>query len=104
MPTLQTLVSKSAGAGEQGGVLGVTQSVASLARTVGPTLAAWLIYSAMVNYGADGRPHNLSDTSLYRTFWVAAAIMFTGFLLDLYFARAHAAEYRHSEAAEATGD
>jgi MFS transporter, DHA1 family, tetracycline resistance protein len=104
MPTLQTLVSKSAGAGEQGGVLGVTQSVASLARTVGPTVASWLIYSAIVNHGADGRLHNLSDTSLYRTFWVAAAIMFTGFLLDLYFARAHAAEYRHSETAEATGD
>src|ERR671932_433152 len=46
-PSLQTLASKSVGAGEQGGVLGVVQSVASLARAVGPTLAAWLIYSAV---------------------------------------------------------
>ena len=63
-----------------------------------------MLFRSLVNYGADGKPHNLSDASLYRTFWVAAAIMFIGFLLDLYFARAHAAEYRHSETAEATGD
>src|SRR5437868_11520704 len=35
-PSLTGLASKSVGKGEQGGVLGVTQSVASLARVVGP--------------------------------------------------------------------
>src|SRR5205807_1400810 len=37
-PSLSSLASKSAGAGEQGGVLGAMQSVASLARAVGPSL------------------------------------------------------------------
>ncbi|HEX8178625.1 MAG TPA: MFS transporter [Pyrinomonadaceae bacterium] len=100
-PSLQTLASKSASAGEQGGVLGVVQSVASLARAVGPTLSAWLIYSAIVTYGADGKPHNLSDASLAHTFWAAAAIMFFAFLLAAYFARAHAAEYREAGVAPA---
>ncbi len=103
-PSLQTLASKSAGAGEQGGVLGVTQSVASLARTVGPTISAWLIYSAIATPGFDQKLHNLSDTSLFRTFWAAAAIMFLAFLLAAYFARAHASEYTHGEAAQVAGD
>ncbi len=103
-PSLQTLASKSAGAGEQGGVLGVTQSVASLARTVGPTISAWLIFSAVATAGFDQKLHNLSDTSLFRTFWAAAAIMFLAFLLAAYFARAHANEYTPSEAATVTGD
>src|SRR6059058_325789 len=38
-PSLTSLASKSASAAEQGGVLGVTQSVASLARAVGPSVA-----------------------------------------------------------------
>ncbi len=54
-PSLTSLASKSAGAGEQGGVLGVTQSVASLARVVGPLLSAALIYSAVATAGYDGR-------------------------------------------------
>ncbi|HEX8162038.1 MAG TPA: MFS transporter [Pyrinomonadaceae bacterium] len=102
-PSLQTLASKSAGAGEQGGVLGVVQSVASLARATGPTISAWLIYSAVVTQGRDSQLHHLSDASLERTFWAAAAIMFAAFLLAAYFARAHAAEYQPGETAEATG-
>jgi DHA1 family tetracycline resistance protein-like MFS transporter len=98
-PSLTSLASKSAGAGEQGGVMGVTQSVASLARAVGPTISAWLIYSAVVNIGADGKPHNLSDAAMLRTFGAAAAIMFVAFLLALYFARAHAREYKRGEPA-----
>ena len=100
-PSLTSLASKSAGRGEQGGVLGVTQSVASLARAVGPTISAWLIYSAAVNVGRDGKPHNLSDASMLHTFGAAAAIMFAAFLLALYFARAHAKEYEHGEVAAA---
>lgn len=92
-PALTSLASKSVGAGEQGGVLGVTQSAASLARAVGPTLGGLLIYSAAATYGADQKMHHMSDHSLRVTFWAAAAIMFAAFLLALYFARSHAAEY-----------
>src|SRR5437763_677253 len=87
-PSLTSLASKSAGAGEQGGVLGVTQSVASLARVTGPLISAALIYSAAVTVGYDQKPHNMSDRSVAATFWAADAIMFLAFLLALYFARA----------------
>src|SRR5207237_9978431 len=53
-PSLSSLASKSASAGEQGGVLGAMQSVASLARAVGPSLAAILIYSAVEHRGFIG--------------------------------------------------
>ena len=101
-PSLTSLASKSVGRGEQGGVLGVTQSVASLARVVGPTLSSFLIYSAVQTYGADGKPHNMSNHSLFATFWTGAAIMFTAFLLALYFARSHAADYTRREVAPAS--
>jgi DHA1 family tetracycline resistance protein-like MFS transporter len=96
-PSLQTLASKSVGRGEQGGVLGVVQSVASLARAVGPMIAALLINSAIATYGADGQLHKMSDRSLLITFWTAAAIMLLAFLLATYFARAHATAYAHTE-------
>jgi DHA1 family tetracycline resistance protein-like MFS transporter len=92
-PALSSLASKSVGPAEQGSVLGVTQSAASLARAVGPTLAAVLIHSAIAHRGADGLTHNMSDHSLFVTFWTGAAIMFLAFLLALYFMRAHAADY-----------
>src|ERR1700675_2087641 len=88
-PSLSSLASKSASAGEQGGVLGVTQSVSSLARAVGPSLAAFLIYSAAAHYGFDRQLQNMSDASIQRTFWTAAAIQFIAFLLAIYFARAY---------------
>ena len=100
-PSLTSLASKSAGAGEQGGVLGVTQSVASLSRVVGPLLSAALIYSAAATAGYDGKPHNMSDASVARTFWAAAGIMFVAFLLAAYFARVYANESRNA-AAEGT--
>jgi DHA1 family tetracycline resistance protein-like MFS transporter len=96
-PSLQTLASKSVGRGEQGGVLGLTQSAASLARVVGPLIQAALIYSAIKTVGADGQLHNMSDRSLLITFWAASAIMFTAFLLAVYFARLHAAEYNEAK-------
>jgi DHA1 family tetracycline resistance protein-like MFS transporter len=96
-PSLQTLASRSAGRGEQGGVLGVTQSVASLARTIGPMLAAFLIHSAIATSGADGRLHKMSDHSLRVTFWTAAVIMLLAFLLATYFARAYATRYAPAE-------
>ena len=67
-PALNSLASKSVGPAEQGSVMGVTQSVASLARAVGPSIAALLIHSATAQVGADGVAHYMSDRSLYRYF------------------------------------
>jgi DHA1 family tetracycline resistance protein-like MFS transporter len=100
-PALTSLASKSVGAGEQGTVLGVTQSVASLARAVGPFLAAVLINSSVPHMGADGETHYMSDHSLFVTFWTGAAIMFVAFVLATYFRRAYAGQYRKVEVAEA---
>jgi DHA1 family tetracycline resistance protein-like MFS transporter len=85
-PALTSLASKSAGPAQQGVVLGVTQSTASLARAVGPSLAALLISSSIAHLGADGLPHYMSDQSLFVTFWTAAAIMLVAFLLAFYLA------------------
>ncbi len=41
-PALNSLISRRAGADEQGGVLGVTQSIGSLARVLGPPSAGYL--------------------------------------------------------------
>ena len=82
-PALTSLASKTAGPSEQGVVLGVTQSVASLARAVGPFLAAVLINSSVAHLGADGIPHYMSDRSLFVTFWTAAAIMLVAFFMAL---------------------
>ena len=87
-PALTSLASKSVGPAEQGVVLGVTQSVASLARAVGPFLAAVLINSSVAYMGADGIPHYMSDRSLFVTFWTAAAIMLIAFFLAFYFSTA----------------
>jgi MFS transporter, DHA1 family, tetracycline resistance protein len=100
-PSLTSLASKSAGAGEQGSVLGVMQSVASLARAVGPTIAAVIIYSAVAHMGYDRHPQNMSDASILRTFWTAAAIQFVAFLLAVYFARAYRGKYAAGGVAEA---
>ena len=100
-PALTSLASKSAGAAQQGTVLGVTQSVASLARAVGPSLAAVLINSSVPHMGADKEAHYMSDHSLFVTFWAAAAIMLVAFLLALYFTKAHAEDFRDAEVVEA---
>jgi MFS transporter, DHA1 family, tetracycline resistance protein len=86
-PALTSLASKSVGPAQQGSVLGVTQSVASLARAVGPFLAAILINSSTAHLGADGIPHYMSDHSLFVTFWTGAAIMFVAFCLAFYYSR-----------------
>lgn len=101
-PALNSLASKSVGEAEQGTVLGVTQSIASLARAVGPALAAFLIHDAIAHPGADRLPHFMSDHSLMVTFWTASAIMFVTFLIALYFARVHAADYSDADVKPAT--
>ncbi len=100
-PALNSLASKSVGAAEQGGVLGVTQSVSSLARAVGPSIAALLIHSASPEVGADGVPHYMSDHSLFVTFWTGSVIMFLAFLLAVYFRRVPAPEYSEPDAVTA---
>lgn len=88
-PTLTSLASKAASANEQGAIMGVTQSVASLARAIGPAIAAFVIYSAVAHVGFDRLPHYMSDASILRTFWTAAVIQFVGFLVAVYFVRAY---------------
>jgi multidrug resistance protein len=100
-PGLTSLASKSVGPADQGTILGVTQSVASLARAVGPSLAALLINSSIAHRGADRELHFMSDRSLFVTFWSGAVIMFLAFLLAVYFTRVHADEYRDMEVVEA---
>jgi DHA1 family tetracycline resistance protein-like MFS transporter len=101
-PALTSLASKSVGPTEQGTVLGVTQSVASLARAVGPSLAAVLINSSISHVGADGTPHFMSDHSLFVTFWTGSAVMLLACIIAAYFARAHAREYQDAVAEPAT--
>ncbi len=100
-PALTSLASKSVGPAEQGSVMGLVQSAGSLARAVGPSLAALLIHSAVVQMGADGAVHHMSDHSLFVTFWTASVIMFLAFLLAAYFTRVHIAEYSDTGAVEA---
>ena len=86
-PALTSLASKSVDASQQGVVLGVTQSTASLARAVGPSLAAVLISSSIAYVGADGLPHYMSDRSLLVTFWTGAAIMMLAFFMAFFLLR-----------------
>jgi MFS family permease len=99
-PALNSLASKSAEPDQQGTVLGVTQSVASLARAAGPSIAAVLIHSSVAHMGNDRQPHHMSDHSLVVTFWSGAGIMFLAFLLAVYFARTYPTGYSDSQVAE----
>jgi MFS transporter, DHA1 family, tetracycline resistance protein len=100
-PSLSSLASKSASAAEQGTVLGVTQSVASLARAVGPSLAAILIYSSIAHKGFGKYPAlNMSDASIVRTFWTAAAIQIVALLISIYFGAAYGRQYGKAVASE----
>jgi DHA1 family tetracycline resistance protein-like MFS transporter len=92
-PALTSLASKGGRDGEQGTVLGVMQSAASLARAVGPSLTAILIHSSTANLGADSLLHYMSNHSLFITFWTGSAIMFVAFLIALYFSRAYSSGY-----------
>jgi MFS family permease len=77
---LTSIASKEAHDEAQGKVLGILQSAASLARAIGPALSAFLLYSATA-------PDNISDDTLYLTFWTASAIMLIAFLMAIYFAK-----------------
>jgi MFS family permease len=75
-PALTSLASKNASESEQGKTLGFLQSAASLARAVGPTIGGVLLNNSM---------NEIDDSTLYRTFWTASAIMFAAFLTAVYF-------------------
>ena len=77
-PALTSLASKEAHDEAQGKTLGIMQSAASLARAIGPALSAFLLYSATA-------PDNISDYTLYRTFWTASAIMILAVIVAIYF-------------------
>ena len=79
-PALTSLASKEAHDTAQGKILGIMQSAASLGRAIGPALSAFLLYSATA-------PENISDFTLYQTFWTASAIMLITVIISLYFAK-----------------
>ena len=77
-PSLTSLASKITHEHKQGSALGILQSGGSLARALGPTIAGPLLNNAA---------HTLDTFTIYRTFFVAAAIMFCAFLMALYAVR-----------------
>lgn len=77
-PSLNTLASKISHEHQQGSALGIMQSGASLARAIGPMIGGVLLNNAM---------NQMDDTTLYRTFIAASAIMFFAFLIAIYSVR-----------------
>lgn len=77
-PGLTSLASKTASEHDQGRTLGIMQSGASLARVIGPVLGGLLLNNTF---------NAIDDSTLYRTFWTAAAIMLVAFVVSIFFAR-----------------
>lgn len=77
-PALGTLASKNAGEHEQGRVLGVMQSGASLARAIGPTIGGVLLNNSL---------NKIDRFTVFRTYWTASAIMLVAFVAAIYVAR-----------------
>lgn len=77
-PALTSLASKSTSDEEQGKSFGIMQSAASLGRVVGPLLCGVLLNNAA---------NEVDSSTIFRTFWTAAAIMFVAFLISVYFVR-----------------
>ena len=77
-PALTSLASKYAGDHEQGKVMGVMQSGASLARAVGPTIGGVLLNNAV---------NKVDRFTVFRTYWAASALMFIAFLGAIYLTR-----------------
>ena len=74
-PSLTSLASKVTHEHKQGASLGILQSGGSLARAIGPTLAGPLLNNAA---------NTLDSHTIFRTFFVASAIMFLAFVMALY--------------------
>ncbi|MGB5012515.1 MAG: MFS transporter [Pyrinomonadaceae bacterium] len=77
-PGLTSLASKSADEHDQGRTMGIMQSGASMARTVGPVIGGLLLNNSL---------NAIDDLTIYRTFWAASVIMFVAFIVAVYFAR-----------------
>ncbi len=77
-PGLTSLASKSADEHDQGRTMGIMQSGASMARTIGPVLGGVLLNNAI---------NAIDDHTIYRTFWAASIIMLVALLVAVFFAR-----------------
>lgn len=77
-PAITSLVSKVSEENEQGKMLGVLQSGASLARAIGPIIGGVLLNNAV---------NQVDDFTIQRTFWTAAAIMIVAVSIAFYFAK-----------------
>lgn len=75
-PGLTSLASKTTDEAQQGKSLGMLQSAASLARVIGPLATGVLLNNSI---------GQVDDSTIQRTFWTAAAIMFVAFLVAIYF-------------------
>ena len=75
-PSLTSLASKNANDFEQGKVLGIMQSAASLARVIGPLLCGILLNNAL---------QQVDNSTLMRNFWAAAVIMLIALLVSIYY-------------------
>jgi multidrug resistance protein len=80
-PALTSIASKESAEESQGKALGTLQSAASLARAIGPAMTAFLLNDSITK--------NISDYSLFRTFWTASAIMLLSLIIAIYFALSH---------------
>jgi MFS transporter, DHA1 family, tetracycline resistance protein len=80
-PALTSIASKESAEDSQGKALGTLQSAASLARAIGPAMTAFLLNDSITE--------NISDYTLFRTFWTAAAIMFISLIIAVYFTLSH---------------
>lgn len=77
-PSLTSLASKVSAESEQGKALGIVQSIASLARAIGP-----MIGGVLLNNQFD----KVDDATVFRTFATASAIMIVALGAAVYFAR-----------------
>jgi MFS transporter, DHA1 family, tetracycline resistance protein len=75
-PSMTSLASKNAEDREQGKVLGIMQSAASLARVIGPLICGVLLNNAV---------NQVDDSTLQRNFFGAAAIMTIALLVAIYY-------------------
>lgn len=84
-PSLTSLASVVSHEDVQGSSLGVMQSLASLARAIGPMIGGVLLNNAL---------DQVDENTIYRTFWAASAIMVVALFFAVYFAGTFASQNR----------
>jgi MFS transporter, DHA1 family, tetracycline resistance protein len=75
-PSMTSLASKNADEKEQGKVLGIMQSAASLARVIGPLICGVLLNNSL---------NQVDDSTLRRNFFAAAVIMVIALVVAIYY-------------------